>query len=166
MSVSGNAVRPIRERQASQESSGELKFYQEAITFETAARLELQNITGRINEIVKKSGIRRGFVNLSSLHTTVCVFVNEWQDALLSDMRRALEEWVNPSRYYQHNDPQLSDCARQNAVSHLRALLLGHTLSLQVHKAAVVLGRWQSIILAELDGPQERGMSVQVIGIA
>src|ERR1700734_4191399 len=58
----------------------------------TTERLQLINITDRINDIVRKSGIRDGMVHLQSLHTTTSVFMNEWQDALLHDMRRLLDD--------------------------------------------------------------------------
>ena len=65
-----------------------------------------------------------------------------------------------------HNDPQQSDCSRQNADSHLRSMLLGHSLAIQVSDGEAVLGRWQRILVAELDGPRERQLRVQAWGIA
>jgi secondary thiamine-phosphate synthase enzyme len=131
----------------------------------TTERLELINITDRINDIVRKSGIRDGMVHLQSLHTTAAVFLNEWQDALLHDVKSYLERLVPSSLDWRHNDPQYSDCERRNADSHLRGMILGQSLCLQVRNSAVLLGTWQSIILAELDGPRSRSMSVQVSGI-
>ncbi len=166
MNASGKAVGPSREPERIPTTPGDLRIYQHTLKFQTSDRLELVNITGRINELVEKSGIRRGFVNVSTLHTTVCLFINEWQDALLHDIRQVLEQLIGRDGAWRHNDPQYSDCDRKNADSHLRAMLLGHTLSLQVERAELVLGQWQSIIMAELDGPRERDMSIQVIGIA
>lgn len=56
-------------------------------------------------------------------------------------------------------------CDRRNADSHLRGMILGQTLCLQVRNSAVLLGKWQSILLAEFDGPRSRSLSVQVSGI-
>jgi thiamine phosphate synthase YjbQ (UPF0047 family) len=53
-----------------------------------------------------------------------------------------------------------------NADSHLRAMLLGHGLTLQVSGGEVVLGQWQRILMAELDGPRARTLRVQVWGVA
>lgn len=147
-----------------EDTEAKLKIYQETIYLDTSERFEFLNLTNRIRDLIDRSGVRAGFVNLNTLHTTVCLFINEWQDALLQDMKSILQDLVGGDGW-RHNDPACSDCERKNAASHLRALLLGHSLSLQVHKAALVLGKWQSIILAELDGPQRRGMSVQVIGV-
>ena len=131
----------------------------------TNERTQLIDVTDRVNEIVRKSGIRNGIVHLQSLHTTTSVFINEWQDALLHDVRKFLEDLVQRGDYWRHNDPEYSDCERKNADSHLRGMLMGQTLCLQVRNSAVLLGSWQSIILAEFDGPRSRSMSVQVSGV-
>jgi secondary thiamine-phosphate synthase enzyme len=131
----------------------------------TSDRMQLINITERINEIVRKSGIRDGLVHLQSLHTTTSVFINEWQDALLHDVRTFLGDLVEREAAWRHNDPAYSDCERSNADSHLRGMVMGQTLCLQVRNSAVLLGTWQSIILAEFDGPRNRSMSVQVTGV-
>lgn len=131
----------------------------------TNEKFELINVTDRINEIVSKSGVKNGVVHLQSLHTTASVFINEWQDALLHDFKTLLEKMVTKESGWRHDDPAYSDCERQNAVSHLRGLMLGHSVSLQVRNTKVLLGTWQSIILAELDGPRNRSVSVQVMGV-
>lgn len=131
----------------------------------TNDRMQLINITERINEIVRKSGVREGMVHLQSLHTTTAVFINEWQDALLHDVMTFLDQMVSRERGWRHNDPEYSDCERKNADSHLRGMVMGQSLSLQVRNSSVLLGTWQSIILAEFDGPRSRSMSVQVSGV-
>ncbi|MCC6858875.1 MAG: YjbQ family protein [Bryobacterales bacterium] len=131
----------------------------------TSERMQLINITDRINEIVRKSGVKDGLVHLQSLHTTTALFINEWQDALLHDIRTVLGEIIRRDADWRHNNPAHSDCERQNADSHLRGMLLGQSLCLQVRNSCVLLGTWQSIILAELDGPRSRSLSVQVSGI-
>jgi secondary thiamine-phosphate synthase enzyme len=143
-----------------------LQWCLETIAYQTRERLELVNITRDINEVVRKHGLKAGMVIVQSLHTTTAVFINEFQQALLDDMKSFLERLVGRIDYWRHNDPKLSECDRKNADSHLRAMVLGHTLSLPVHNGAVALGNWQSIILAELDGPRERSIHVQVVGVA
>jgi secondary thiamine-phosphate synthase enzyme len=146
-------------------SQGAYKVFHRIVDWITHDRTQLLNITDRINEIVRKSGIRDGLVHLQSLHTTSAVFLNEWQDALIDDVKSFLEQIVLREQYYRHNDPQHSDCERQNADSHLRGLLMGQTLCLQVRNASVLLGTWQSIIFAEFDGPRSRSLAIQVCGI-
>jgi secondary thiamine-phosphate synthase enzyme len=141
------------------------KIFNRVIDWITSDRMELINITDRINEIVKKSGIRDGIVHMQSLHTTTAVFINEWQDALLDDVRTFLNRIVVREEEWRHNDPSVSDCERKNADSHLRGMMMGQSLYLQVRNSAVLLGTWQSIVLAEFDGPRNRSMSVQVSGI-
>jgi secondary thiamine-phosphate synthase enzyme len=141
------------------------KIFNRIVDWITNDRLQLINVTDRINDIVRKSGIRDGIVHLQSLHTTTAVFINEWQDALLHDVRRFLEDLISREQDWRHNDPSFSDCERQNADSHLRGMMMGQTLCLQVRNSAVLLGTWQSIILAEFDGPRSRSVSIQVSGI-
>jgi secondary thiamine-phosphate synthase enzyme len=148
----------------SQTSMG-LKITNRVVDWITNDRMQLLNITERINDIVSKSGIKNGIVHLQSLHTTTSVFLNEWQDALLEDVKRFLEEAAARDRYYKHNDPAHSDCERGNADSHMRGMLMGQTLSLQVRNAKVLLGTWQSIILAEFDGPRSRSIAIQITGV-
>jgi secondary thiamine-phosphate synthase enzyme len=65
-----------------------------------------------------------------------------------------------------HNDPAHSDCDRLNADAHLRAMLLGHSLTLQISGGEIVLGQWQRVLVAELDGPRSRTLRVQMMGTA
>ena len=94
------------------------------------------------------------------------VFINEFQRALLSDMKQYIADLVAHDVEWLHNNPQHSDCDRMNADAHLRALLLGHSLTLQVTGGELVLGQWQRVLLAELDGPRARTLRVQVMGLA
>src|ERR1700676_1202762 len=144
---------------------GGYKVFSRIVDWITNDRLQLLNITERINDIVRKSGIRDGLVHLQSLHTTSSVFINEWQDALLHDVRSFFEQLVERNEYYRHNDPKYSDCERRNADAHLRGMIMGQTLCLQVRNASVLLGTWQSIIFAEFDGPRSRSLAVQVSGV-
>jgi secondary thiamine-phosphate synthase enzyme len=147
------------------QASGAFKIANRIVDWITSDRMQLVNITDRVNEIVHKSGIKNGIVHLQSLHTTTAVFLNEWQEALLDDVKRFFDETVQRERYYRHNDPEHSDCERGNADSHLRGMIMGQTLSLQVRNAKVLLGTWQSIIFAEFDGPRSRSLAVQVSGV-
>jgi secondary thiamine-phosphate synthase enzyme len=145
--------------------TGALEMYLETLCYKTRERLELINITRDLNEVVRKHGLKAGFVLVQSLHTTTAIFINEFQQALLDDIKSFLGSLVGRFDYWRHNDPKISECSRKNADSHLRAMLLGHTLSLPVRDGELALGYWQSIILAELDGPRERAIQVQVLGV-
>ncbi len=132
----------------------------------TRERVELVDITARVAACVRQSGIGEGLVLVNSLHTTLAVFINEFQAALLDDIRAFLEQAVAAGAYWKHNDPRFSDCERANADAHLRALLLGQSLTLPVAQGELVRGRFQSVIAAELDGPRERRLQVTVWGCA
>lgn len=141
-----------------------MKVVRETIRLVTREKLEFHDITKLVKERLAKHGVKEGVMLLNSLHTTVALFINEFQDALLYDLRNLLQRLVGEQDGYRHNDPRYSDCDRNNATSHLRAVVLGRNLALGVADGKPVLGRYQSIIFAELDGPQERQLELQVIG--
>ncbi len=134
------------------------------LNYTTLQKFEFVNLTELVEERVGETGILDGVALVHSLHSTAAIFVNEWQDALLDDFRALLEQAVRADAPWRHNDPRYSDCARGNAASHLRALLLGQSVVLAVRGGRLVRGTWQSIILAELDGPRTRSVSLQVFG--
>lgn len=136
----------------------------ESMSVKTKEQLQLLDITHMVREFLGKHPIRNGVLLLNTLHTTAVLFINEFQAALIEDMKNILTTLIEEKDYYRHNDPQYSDCTRGNAGSHLRAMLLARSLTLPVQAGEVVLGRWQSIIFAELDGPQERNIQFQVLG--
>jgi secondary thiamine-phosphate synthase enzyme len=141
-----------------------IRVIHETLRLVTDQRLELYNLTERVAEILKRHDVEEGVVLLSSLHTTLALFVNEWQAALLHDIKATLDKVVKPQDEYRHNDPRYSDCDRKNAHSHLQATLLNHALSFPVAAGKLVLGQFQAIIAAELDGPRSRDLAVQIIG--
>src|SRR3954464_447464 len=137
----------------------------ETLTIQTNERIELTDVTDRVVAIVQSAGVRDGIVSLWSMHTTLAVFMNESQKALHADIKRLLETMVDREADWMHNDPAHSDCDRLNADAHLRAMLLGHSLTLQVTGGEIVLGQWQRVIVAELDGPRSRTLRLQIMGI-
>lgn len=147
-------------------ATGTYRVVSTLVKVQTQEREELHNMTQLVRDFVKSSGIRAGSVIISSLHTTSAIFINEWQEALIHDVKAYLASAVSKDNYYRHNDPQWSDCDRHNADSHLRTLLLGMSLCLQIADGDLVLGEWQSVLMAELDGPRERSIRIQAMGIA
>jgi secondary thiamine-phosphate synthase enzyme len=147
-------------------TAGGLVIHGENFVIDTHDRIELVDLTDRAMEYVRRTEIREGMLALWSMHTTCALFINESQRALLDDIKRFLEDVVAQDRYYRHNDPEHSDCDRMNADSHLRAMLLGHSLTLQITGREIVLGQWQRILMAELDGPRARTLRVQVLGVS
>ncbi|MFY9553855.1 MAG: secondary thiamine-phosphate synthase enzyme YjbQ [Blastocatellia bacterium] len=146
-------------------NEGTVRSFSKTILVKTVERTDLVNLSDDIREFVESTGVKDGYVQVSSLHTTAGLIVNEWQDALLSDIKTSIERMVPRDTYYKHNDPEFSDCDRHNADSHLRIVVLGHSLSVPIDRGELVLGRWQSVILTEFDGPNERKVFMQVFGI-
>jgi secondary thiamine-phosphate synthase enzyme len=138
----------------------------DTLTIQTEERVQLIDVTDRVLAIVRNAAIREGIVSLWSMHTTFAVFMNESQKALHADIKRLLETMVDRDADWMHNDPDHSDCDRFNADAHLRAMLLGHSLTLQTSGGELVLGQWQRVLVAELDGPRSRTLRVQIMGIA
>ena len=144
---------------------GKLKMFSRTIKVVTDSRVELYNVTDRIKDLVKSSGIKAGFLLISTLHTTTALFINEFQAALMADVKQFLEKLAHREQGYLHNCEDCSDCERKNADAHIRALVLGHNVTLPIQGGTIPLGEWQSILFAELDGPRERSVTTQVIGI-
>jgi secondary thiamine-phosphate synthase enzyme len=144
---------------------GGLTIRGEVFIVQTDQRIELVDLTNRVIEFVRRSNLREGLLSIWSMHTTCTLFINEFQSALLADIKRFLETMVARDADYLHNDPKHSDCDRMNADSHLRAMLLGHSVTLQITGGEIVLGQWQRILMAELDGPRARSLRVQIFGI-
>ena len=166
--MSKSSTVTIRERPVAHvttATAGGLAIHGETFVVETGQRIELVDLTNRVMELVGRFDVREGLVSLWSMHTTCALFINEFQAALLSDIRHFLEQIVAHDAEWMHNDPKHSDCDRLNADSHLRAMLLGHSLTLQVSGGEVVLGQWQRILMAELDGPRARSIRAQVWGV-
>jgi secondary thiamine-phosphate synthase enzyme len=147
-------------------TAGGIVIHGENFVIDTHDRIELVDLTDQVMKYVRRFEIREGMLALWSMHTTCALFINESQKALLDDIKRFLEDVVVRDRYYRHNDPEHSDCDRMNADSHLRALLLGHSLTLQISGGEIVLGQWQRILMAELDGPRARTLRAQVLGVS
>ena len=146
--------------------SGPLVVYGESLLVQSDQRIELVDVTDIVMDRIRQSTVREGMASLWSMHTTCALFINEAQKALHADIMRVLEQVVDRDAEWMHNDPQHSDCDRMNADSHLRAMLLGHSVTLQVSAGEPVLGQWQRVIVAELDGPRARSIRVQVMGVA
>jgi secondary thiamine-phosphate synthase enzyme len=141
-----------------------MKVFNTAFTLSTEERCEVSDITKLIREAVQQFPVANGIALINTLHTTCALFINEFQSALIDDLKSLIERLVPERAGYRHDDPRYSDCERGNASSHLRAALLGRNIAVGFSNGDLTLGRFQSIIFAELDGPRKREIAVQVIG--
>ncbi len=129
----------------------------EAITVASTKREETIDITPRVRAAVTRAKVRDGMVAVSVAHTTAAVFVNENADPdVRKDLLTALERAVPRDAQYAH--------AEGNGPAHVKAILVGNSVTLAVRDGDVALGRWQGIYVAELDGPRERSATITVIG--
>lgn len=137
------------------------------IELNTGDGISLHDIMPGINEAVAKSGIKNGFVTVTSQHTTTAIAINEYEERLLEDVKAFLTRLAPPGDRYLHNDIALRDCPPdepENAHSHLAAMLLGSSEVIALADGELVLGQYQSVMLYELDGPRPRKVNVQVYG--
>lgn len=148
------------------EGSGTAGVHVRRLEVQTSKRMEIHDLTETVREMVRATGVTAGLVTVSTMHTTTAVFVNEPQSALLDDVQHLLERLVPRGEEWKHNDPRYSDCDRSNADAHLRAIMLGSSVTLQVAEGALTMGQWQRVLMAELDGPRKRALVLQVLAAA
>jgi len=142
-----------------------LKVVRKTITLLSKSRTELLDITKQVRDVVLSADVKEGMLLINSLHTTCALFVNEFQGALIEDLTSMLNRLVKERDGYRHDDPRYSDCERGNAHAHLRAALLGRSVAVGINGGEMSLGRFQSVIFAELDGPRARSIDLQVLGV-
>lgn len=141
-----------------------MRVFNASLTLSTEERTEVSDITKLVRDAIQRLPVSAGIALVNTLHTTCALFVNEFQSALIDDLKRLIERLVPARAGYRHDDPRVSDCERGNAHSHLRAALLSRSIALGINNGELALGRFQSILFAELDGPRKREIHIQVIG--
>ena len=128
----------------------------ERIRIKTNKREELVDITGQVRNLIAASGVENGVAHLWSLHTTCALTVNEGADPdVASDMVRFMSTLVPEDGPFDH--------AEGNSDSHVKTSLFGPGLTLLIENGEPLLGTWQSIYLAEWDGPRSRTIAVTMI---
>ena len=123
------------------------------LTVDTDSRTEVIDITERVAATLPADA--DGVCTVFSQHTTMGVVVNEAESRLLADLADALGELVADDGW-QHD--QIDD----NADSHVRAMLVGESVTVPVDDGELQLGRWQSILAIECDGPRSRTLDIRV----
>ena len=141
-----------------------MKVFSTSFTLSSEEGTEVTDITKLVREAIQQFPVSAGIALINTLHTTCAVFINEFQSALIDDLKGLVERLVPERAGYRHDDPRYSDCERGNAHAHLRAALLGRNIAVAVVNGELSLGRFQSVIFAELDGPRKREITVQVLG--
>ena len=125
---------------------------------ETHARSEMVEITDQVRSAVRASGVREGLCVVYCPHTTAAITVNENADP---DVVHDVLLWY--SRIVPQQQPGFRH-AEGNSDSHIKATLVGPSVTLLVNGGTPVLGRWQGVFFCEFDGPRTRTVQVQVLG--
>jgi secondary thiamine-phosphate synthase enzyme len=137
----------------------------ERIFLKSERATELIKITDRVQRVVEKSKVKNGITNVFTQHVTTGLTINEDDPKLEEDIARFLVKAVPEDDSYAHHHFLRKDGRMAvNAYSHIRASLLGPSLTIPVQDGQVVLGSRQQIYLIELDGPQTRDFIIEVMG--
>jgi secondary thiamine-phosphate synthase enzyme len=135
--------------------------HQERFQIQTGGHRQMDDLTGRVAEIVARSGIQTGTVQVFTVGSTAAVGTVEFEPGLERDLPEMLDRLIPPSRQYGHEQAWHDG----NGHSHLQATLLGPSLSVPVAAGGPVLGTWQQIFHLECDiRPRERTIVVTVVG--
>lgn len=130
----------------------------DALTISTSKRQEIIDITSNVNSIVQKSKVKEGICNVFPAHSTAAIIVNENYDPnVCLDLLDALDKTI-PKGIWRH------DRVDGNADAHIKSAILGPGETVPVKDSRLLLGRWQCLMLVELDGPRERKIIISVIG--
>lgn len=133
-----------------------MRVFSESFTLSTRGEIDFVDLTRRVQEVVRKSGIRNGLAHVFAPHATGILILTEYESALLNDIKNALERLVPKRGSYQHPS---------NAHSHIRSALLCPDRTLPIVDGRVAFGTWQSLVFVETDVyPRKRTVIVQVIG--
>lgn len=126
------------------------------IQVKTRSRVEMVNITQLVQKEVTKGGVKEGICLVYVPHTTAGVTINEGADpAVCTDIITKLNEIVPPNAGYRHMEG--------NSDSHIKASLIGSSVTVIIENGSLVLGTWQKIFFCEFDGPRSRKVSVKLI---
>ena len=137
-----------------------MKHATEYLTFETPHRRDYLNITDRVEEFVRQSGIQHGLVLVNPMHITAAVYVNDDESGLIQDLDDWLERLAphEPVSGYRHNRGE------DNADAHLKRQLFGREVVVAITAGKLDFGPWEQIFYGEFDGKRRKRVLVKVIG--
>jgi secondary thiamine-phosphate synthase enzyme len=125
------------------------------IDVRTGAKTELVDLTSRVQEVVRDSGITEGLCHVFVPHTTAGVTINENADpSVKADILMVLNKVISDTEPYRH--------AEGNSPAHIKASLMGPQLTVVVNGGRLLLGTWQGIFFCEFDGPRSRRVHIKV----
>jgi secondary thiamine-phosphate synthase enzyme len=126
------------------------------LSVKTERRTQLVNVTALVQEAVTGFGVTSGICYLYVPHTTAAITVNECADPDVAlDVEAALDALIPLHGPYRHSEG--------NSDSHVKAVLVGTSLTIPLEGGKLALGRWQGVFFCEFDGPRQRKLNVQVV---
>ena len=136
-----------------------MKSITEHLWFNTKNRIEFINITDKIEQLVKKSGVKEGLVLVNAMHITASVYINDAESGLINDFQKWLKELVPMYTDYKHNLT-----GENNAYAHLMRTIMGREVVVAITNGKLDFGPWEQIYYAEFDGQRKKRVMVKVIG--
>jgi secondary thiamine-phosphate synthase enzyme len=130
----------------------------EYLVMHTKRAREFVNITDRVREVVRGSGVTEGLALVSAMHITAAVYVNDNESGLLHDIAAWADRLAPPGEYEHHRTGE------SNGDAHLKNLLLGHQVVLPVTRGDLDLGPWEQVFYAEFDGQRPKRVIIKVVG--
>jgi secondary thiamine-phosphate synthase enzyme len=137
-----------------------MKSTTEYLWFNTEKHREFINITDKVEDVVRGSGISEGFVLVSAMHITAGVYVNDAESGLIADIEEWLEQLTPYRADYRHHRT-----GESNGDAHLKSLLIHHEVIVPVTQGRLDLGTWQQVYYAEFDGQRRKRVIVKALGI-
>jgi len=138
-----------------------MKIFTERINLQTKKELDIVDITDRVQEILTNFRLENGFVIIFIPGSTGAVTTIEFEPGLLEDFPNMLER-ISPSDAIYEHEKRWHD---GNGHSHVRASMIGPSLTIPFNNSKLILGTWQQIVFVELDvRPRSRQLYIQVIG--
>jgi secondary thiamine-phosphate synthase enzyme len=132
-----------------------------SIQLSTRGNADIHDITGRVSQAVAQSGLQNGTVTIFCSSSTSALTTIEYEEGVLSDLRRLFDEIVPSNVPYAHNEAWQDG----NGHSHVRAALLGPSLTVPFVARRLTLGTWQQIIYLDFDNrPRKRELVLQIMG--
>ncbi len=146
-----------------------MKVINHVIRLKTTTSLDFIDITEKVQQKIKKAGVKNGIINIQSLHTTMAVIVNEAEPLLIMDMKKLLKKLAPRTYQYMHDNFKIRTVhmhpnESKNGHSHVKAMYLPTSTILNVSNSKLQLGEWQRIFAIELDDSRKRQIALQIIG--
>ena len=135
--------------------------YYKEIQLQTQGEVEMLDITNDLQQVISESNIKEGITCVFVPGSTGTLTTIEYEPGLQKDFPRALERIAPKNVHYDHHETWHDD----NGHSHVRASLMGPSVTLPIHKGTLMHGTWQQLVFVELDThPRQRTVCIQIVG--